>query len=293
MTCGDEHGIGSASVSDLPATAGQDGYAAKVAKDYQERDHMPIAVSGGTTVNLAGFRILSASTQAVCQAMYEACERRGKLRLFFANTNFIVHCRQLIPRIEAAPVCIVNDGIGLELAARMIHRRGFAENLNGSDFFPRFCQESTRPLRFFLFGSRPGIAEQAAQALVERFGQQVVGTCDGYGEFAALGPELVTRINDSGAEVVLVAFGNPLQEQWILDNSDAIDAPVMMGVGALLDFLSGTATRAPPWVRKLKMEWLYRLSREPRRLLKRYSVDLLVFFWICLRAGAGRPAPAR
>lgn len=293
MTCGDEHGIRSASVSDLPATGGQDGHAAKAVKDCQESDHMPIAVSGGTTVNLAGFRILSASTQAVCQAMYEACERRGKLRLFFANTNFIVHCRQLIPRIEAAPVCIVNDGIGLELAARMIHRRGFAENLNGSDFFPRFCQESRRPLRFFLFGSRPGIAEQAAQALVERFGQQVVGTCDGYGEFAALGPELVTRINDSGAEVVLVAFGNPLQEQWILDNSDAIDAPVMMGIGALLDFLSGTAKRAPPWVRKLKMEWLYRLSREPRRLLKRYSVDLLVFFWICLRAGDGRAAQAR
>lgn len=245
---------------------------------------------GERTLYLGGFRIRSASTPEVCQALYRACDRREKLRLFFANTNFVVRCRHLIPRIQAMPVCVVNDGIGLELAARLIHRRGFAENLNGSDFFPRFCDGSRRPLRFFLFGSKPGIAEQAARTLVERFGQQVVGTCDGYGEFAAAGPDLAARINDSGAEVVLVAFGNPLQEQWILDHSDAIDAPVMMGVGALLDFLSGTARRAPPWVRKLRMEWLYRLTREPRRLLKRYSVDLLVFFWVCLRAGDGHPS---
>lgn len=253
---------------------------------------MPTAIAGANTINLGGFDIVSASAPEVCQALYQACDQRGKLRLFFANTNFVVRCRPLIPRIQSAPVCIVNDGIGLELAARLIHRKGFAENLNGSDLFPRFCGGSQRPLRFFLFGSKPGIAEQAARALAERFGHQVVGTCDGYGEFAAAGPDLAARINASGAEVVLVAFGNPLQEQWILDNSDAIDAPVMMGVGALLDFLSGTAKRAPVWVRRLRMEWLYRLSREPRRLLKRYSIDLLVFFWVCLRAGNGHP-PAR
>jgi beta-1,4-glucosyltransferase len=84
---------------------------------------------------------------------------------------------------------------------------------------------------------------------------------------------------------MLVAFGNPLQERWILDHADALRAPLIFGVGALLDFLSGNARRAPNWVRRLRMEWLYRLLNEPRRLLKRYSWDLIVFFRQCLRAG--------
>ena len=96
---------------------------------------------------------------------------------------------------------------------------------------------------------------------------------------------LVDSINASGADVVLVAFGNPAQETWILEHCDACDAPLMFGVGALLDFLSGNARRAPPWVRRLHLEWLYRLACEPRRLLRRYTWDLARFFRICLASG--------
>jgi beta-1,4-glucosyltransferase len=139
-------------------------------------------------------------------------------------------------------------------------------------------------LRFFLLGSRPGVAVQAARHLVEQLGQQVVGTCDGYVEYVEAGDGLTGRIDASGAEVVLVAFGNPRQEAWILDHCAASNAPVMFGIGALLDFLSGNARRAPPWVRTLHLEWLFRLSLEPRRLLKRYTWDMIRFFWICLHA---------
>jgi beta-1,4-glucosyltransferase len=170
-------------------------------------------------------------------------------------------------------------------ASLLIHRRRFAENLNGTDFIPYLCTKRARPLRFFLLGARPGIAGRAAQHLVDRLGQQVVGTCDGYAEYADAGEGLVERINASGAEIVLVAFGNPRQETWILDHCDACDAPVMFGVGALLDFLSGNARRAPSWMRTLHLEWLFRLCLEPRRLLKRYTWDMIGFFWICLRAG--------
>ena len=64
--------------------------------------------------------------------------------------------------------------------------------------------------------------------------------------------------------MLLVAFGNPLQERWILDHSEALQVPLVFGVGALLDFLSGTAKRAPNWVRRLHMEWMYRLLNEPQ-----------------------------
>ncbi len=95
----------------------------------------------------------------------------------------------------------------------------------------------------------------------------------------------LSRLEGKFAGIVLVAFGNPAQEAWILDNSAACTAPLMFGVGALLDFLSGNARRAPRLVRTLHLEWLFRLAHEPRRLLKRYTWDLARFFRICLLAG--------
>lgn len=234
---------------------------------------------------LGGYRVHSITRERLAEELLEALGSGRKRQVFFANTNFVVQCRPLRARLQAPSVRVVNDGIGMDLASLLIHGNRFAENLNGTDFIPYLCTQRARPLRFFLLGSRPGVAVQAARHLVEKLGQQVVGTCDGYAEYAEAGEGLVERINASGAEVVLVAFGNPGQETWILDHCAASSAPVMFGVGALLDFLSGNARRAPPWVRTLHLEWLFRLLLEPRRLLKRYSWDLIGFFWICLRAG--------
>ncbi|MGH8026353.1 MAG: WecB/TagA/CpsF family glycosyltransferase [Pseudoxanthomonas sp.] len=244
-----------------------------------------MAMAMAQSVWLGGYRMRSITRQRLAEEVLGALDSGHKRQVFFANTNFVVQCRPLRARLQAPSVCVVNDGIGMDLASWLIHRRRFAENLNGTDFIPYLCAQSARPLRFFLLGSRPGVAEQAARHLVEALGQQVVGTCDGYAEYADAGSGLTARINASGAQVVLVAFGNPRQEAWILDHCAASDAPVMFGVGALLDFLSGNARRAPPWMRTLHLEWLFRLLLEPKRLLKRYSWDMMRFFWICLRAG--------
>ena len=236
-------------------------------------------------MHLGGYAVISATRQAFMDELFAALEGGQPRRVFFANTNFVVQCRALRDDLRDPAVRIVNDGIGMDLAARQVHGRRFADNLNGTDLIPEMCRQSRRPLRFFLLGGRPGVAARAAKVLQDTWGQQVVGTCDGYDEFAAAGQSLLQRINDSGADALLVAFGNPLQERWILDNSRALQVPWVFGVGALLDFLSGNARRAPGWMQRLHMEWLYRLLNEPRRLLKRYSVDLLTFFAICLRAG--------
>ena len=279
MTCGDPRSApGSAS-----ASAEADGCSligADEARAYLER-----TPATAQSVWLGGYRMRSITRHHLADEVLEALESGHKRQVFFANTNFVVQCRPLRARLQAPSVCVVNDGIGMDLASLLVHRRRFAENLNGTDFIPYLCTQSTRPVRFFLLGSRPGVAVQAARHLVEKLGQQVVGTCDGYSEYAEAGEALVARINASGAQVVLVAFGNPGQEAWILDHCAGCDAPVMFGVGALLDFLSGNARRAPSWVRALHLEWLFRLCLEPGRLLKRYTWDMIGFFWICLRAG--------
>ncbi|AOS03253.1 WecB/TagA/CpsF family glycosyltransferase [Xanthomonas oryzae pv. oryzae] len=243
----------------------------------------------GVVIALGGFPVLSTTQEAFALDLFHALAARQPRRVFFANTNFIVQCQALRMRMREPSVRIVNDGIGMDLAARLIHGRRFAGNLNGTDLIPYLCRESAQPLKFFLLGGRPGVGKTAAATLTGTLGQQVVGMCDGYGEFAAAGEGLTERINRSGADVLLVAFGNPLQERWILDHSHALGVPLVFGVGALLDFLSGTAKRAPEWVRRLHLEWMYRLLNEPRRLLKRYSWDLLVFFRTCLRAGKQLP----
>lgn len=130
-------------------------------------------------------------------------------------------------------------------------------------------------------GGVPGVAQQAAAVIERDLGQQVVGCLDGYSKM----PDTALRdqINRSGAEIVLVAMGNPIQEAWIHANMGALDARLFIGVDALFDFLSGTARRAPRWVQQIRCEWLFRLSLEPKRLMRRYTLDIVTFLALCLR----------
>jgi beta-1,4-glucosyltransferase len=135
----------------------------------------------------------------------------------------------------------------------------------------------------FLFGARPEVVQDASQAIEHRLGQEVVGACSGYG---ADDNEVCAQIRAAQPDVVLVALGNPLQERWILDHAAKMPPALYVGVGALFDFLAQRAVRAPMWVRRLRLEWLFRLSREPGRLWKRYTVDAFRFFRICRSAKA-------
>jgi beta-1,4-glucosyltransferase len=132
-----------------------------------------------------------------------------------------------------------------------------------------------------LLGGKSGVAEKAGDAIEQQTGQLVVGCADGYSHTDP--SALCARINDSGADIVLVAMGNPIQEEWIRQHMGALNARLFVSVGALFDFLSGDVQRAPQWVQKIRFEWLYRLTREPRRLAQRYTLDLARFLVLCLR----------
>ncbi|MFN0064050.1 MAG: WecB/TagA/CpsF family glycosyltransferase [Myxococcaceae bacterium] len=172
---------------------------------------------------------------------------------------------------------VLNDGSGLALAGRLAGAP-FPENLNGTDFTPRvlaLCAERGWPV--FFLGGRPRVAQEAASALTARFpGLRVVGVCDGY-----FTPEqsagIAHSIRASGASVLLVAMGNPLQEEWLARWLPETGARVGFGVGALFDFAAGRVSRAPLWVRRFGVEWLYRLVLEPSRLWRRYVLGNPLF----------------
>jgi beta-1,4-glucosyltransferase len=239
-------------------------------------------MSLGKIVAIAGFPVLESTPKDLAAHLFSMLRQHKKTTLLFANSNFIVKCKRLLSRLRDDSVIIVNDGVGMDIVARILHGQRFKANLNGTDFTPYLFQESVRPLRIFLLGGRPEIVEKAANYASLKLGQVVVGFCDGYTGITNQ-PDLVGMINQSGAEVVLVAFGNPLQEEWILDHRDALDAGVVTGVGALFDFWADDKPRAPYFIQKIRMEWFYRLCLEPRRLMRRYTLDILIFFADCIK----------
>jgi alpha-1,3-mannosyltransferase len=196
--------------------------------------------------------------------------------IFFANAHTINTARQIDGFSRALQRALVlNDGIGVDLASRWLYRRPFPTNLAGTDFVPELLDRFPGGTRLFLLGASPGVADRAALAIRAQHRHiEVVGTQHGF--FAKEDEAgVLDRIAASGAQFVLVAMGHPRQETWVAQNIDRLPATVMC-VGALLDFFAGMP-RAPLWVRQLRMEWIFRLLKEPRRLARRYVIGNATF----------------
>lgn len=166
---------------------------------------------------------------------------------------------------------VLNDGVGLDLARRWLHGAAFPANLHGTDLTTAVLATAERPLRLFLLGSPPGVAECAAAVLEIRFPHhRVVGTHDGFFDEAE-GAAIARTIAKTGADLVLVGMGQPRQEMWAFRHGAASGALVMC-IGAYLDFTAGMVRRAPRWVQRVRLEWFVRLAQEPRRLAGRYLI---------------------
>lgn len=233
-------------------------------------------------VYVADFPVTETTHANLAETVKARMAAAKKTILFFANTNFIVKCRPLLDKMHSDEVIIVNDGVGMDIAAKLLYKRKFMTNLNGTDFTPYFFYANAiNPLRVFLLGGKADVLSKAAYYLVHDLKQTVVGSCDGYEGIDR--PGLVQTINEAKPDVLLVAMGNPRQEQWILDNYEQLDVKFISGVGALFDFWAGDKPRAPEWVQELRMEWFYRLCIEPKRLFKRYTLDIVVFLTHCFK----------
>lgn len=235
-----------------------------------------------TSFTLGGFNIKSHTYKSLCLEISRRLDQRRKTALLFANTNFILKCSPLKSWVNSERVILVNDGVGLDIAAYIRSRFKFPENLNGTDFCPFLLSQLPLGSRIFLYGGKPGVAEKAALEIQRKFGHSVVGTCDGYSSIDT--STLLSKIALSSADIILIAKGNPLQEIWISENMELISATLFLGVGALFDFMAGEVVRAPILLQRLRLEWLFRLYQEPRRLLRRYTIDFVQFLWVCLRA---------
>lgn len=174
------------------------------------------------------------------------------------------HLRDIVNQADL----VTPDSIGILWACR---RRGIAmpERVSGVEIVARLAQISAQNgLRLYFLGAQPGVAEEAVQRLQERHpGVQIVGYHHGYFP-AEAEPEVVEHIRSVHPDVLCVAMGIPKQEMWIQRNRHLLDVPVSIGVGGTLDVLSGRVRRAPLWMQRMGMEWLWRVGHNPRKISK-------------------------
>ena len=204
------------------------------------------------------------------------------IELFFLNA----HCFNLAQKdreyFDILNSCdyLLNDGIGIKIASK-IEKLVLKKNLNGTDFIPEIAEmASKKGYKIFLLGAKDGIAEEAAVKLKEKFeGLQIAGVHSGYG----LDDSVLEMINNSKADILIAGMGVPMQEKWIRENKSKLGSvKLFVGGGAILDFLSQRIRRAPLLMRKIGLEWLFRLCLEPGRLWRRYLVGNFLFFYYIL-----------
>ncbi len=175
---------------------------------------------------------------------------------------------------------VTPDGMPLVWLSRM---RGFpfVRRVYGPDLMLALCERSAvTGHQHYLYGGAPGVPEQLAATLNERFpGIHIAGTYSP--PFRPLSSEekasVIQRIDESNADVVWVGLGTPKQEKWMAEFIHHLRAPVLIGVGAAFDFLTGRKPHAPHWIQRAGLEWLFRLLSEPGRLWRRYLYNNPVF----------------
>jgi N-acetylglucosaminyldiphosphoundecaprenol N-acetyl-beta-D-mannosaminyltransferase len=195
-----------------------------------------------------------------------------------ANVDFLIHSihDQQLQDILCSCDLVVPDGMPIVWAARMMGTR-LKERVSGVDLIPRLAElAASRGYGMYLLGATEQSSRRAAESLRQRYpGLRIVGRYSP--PFDALEDmdheAILGRIERARPDILLVAMGNPKQEKWLAMHRERLRVPICMGVGGSLDFIAGTVSRAPAWMRNSGLEWLHRACQEPGRLAMRYLSD--------------------
>ncbi len=228
------------------------------------------------THTIFGVPVAVLQTASAIALIEAALVAHRRLNVVFCNAHTLNLAVEDAAYREILARCLcLNDGIGVDLASRLLYQTRFPENLNGTDFTPALLDQIARPLRIYLLGAKPGVVARVAQAMAARWPRHTVtGFRSGYFG-SAEAAQVADAVRAAQPDLVLIAMGNPRQEQWA-DAFTGFDG-VTMSVGAWFDFFAGEVPRAPALFRRLRVEWLFRLGLEPGRMWRRYLVGNAVF----------------
>ncbi|NOY43584.1 MAG: WecB/TagA/CpsF family glycosyltransferase [Planctomycetes bacterium] len=238
------------------------------------------------TVDLFGMKINAVDMPAAVGTVLQWCEepRSGACRYVVTpNVDHAVMYQSNAALREAYDEAslVLADGAPVVLAARLL-RKSLPERVAGSDLVPAIFDAAVdNPVRVFLLGAGPGVADRAATAIEQRWGGvEVVGTLSpplGFEHVEEENEKILQAVADCHPDIVLVGLGAPKQELWVHRYADRLEAKAALCIGATIDFLAGEKKRSPRWMQRLGLEWLHRVATEPSRLAKRYLRDAWVF----------------
>lgn len=234
--------------------------------------------------DILGIAVISVAWEEASRLLMRLIAQKRFTKVSFLNAhNANVACADPEFARALADFLVLPDGIGVDLAAKLLYGSPFPANLNGTDFIPAFLQSASQPLKIGLLGAKKENADKAAARLSQLAPHhEFVVIHDGFfGKEEELA--ILARIAAIRPDILLVAMGVPRQEFWIARNITTKHCTLPIAVGALLDFLSGAVPRAPVWLRRLRLEWLFRLMIEPGRLWRRYVVGNPLFLFRVFR----------
>lgn len=205
-----------------------------------------------------------------------------------AATHLVMECQKdtnLLEGVNGAGL-VTPDGMPLVWLLRLYGHKQ-ASRVYGPTLMIKLCSlAAQRGWGVYLLGGANGQSQEVVRVLLRQFPNlRIVGHYDTPVRPIRLleNQKIVAKINHTSPELVLVGLGCPQQELWMIENRKKLDAPVLIGVGAAFDFLSGRVRQAPEWMQHVGLEWLYRLIREPKRLWYRYTVINATFIWLVLK----------
>jgi N-acetylglucosaminyldiphosphoundecaprenol N-acetyl-beta-D-mannosaminyltransferase len=237
-------------------------------------------------------RILNAWVDSL--AVDEIVDRLDEGILFTLNPDHLYHLQRNAEFAEAyrQATIVSSDSKYVYWGLRFLGRR-IAQKSSGSDIVPAYWRRHAQnpDVRIFLLGARPGIAEQARQRINRLAGRDIVvgahGPSMNFVNDADETAEAIRMVNESRSTCLIVGLGAPKQEVWITRNRHLMPGVrVYMGVGAVIDYEALAVTRAPPWMNRNGLEWVYRMATEPRRYWRRY-LRTTEFFWLVLLDALG------
>ena len=218
-------------------------------------------------VNILGVDVDAVTMAEAVDVVRRAMDTRAGVMVATANAEMLMRAThdEELRRILNASALVVPDGAGTVWAARHLGH-AMPERVAGYDLAQELLRcAPAEGRRVYFFGSAPGVAEKAKAKAEQLYpGIKIVGVRDGF--FSAdMNDAIISDIRTARPDLLLVALGVPKQEKWIHEHLAALGVPVAIGVGGTLDVMAGVMKRAPRWMQKAKLEWLFRGMLQPKR----------------------------
>lgn len=246
---------------------------------------LPTSRDERQAISLCGIQIDAVTmSQAVTTIFQWIAVPRGCRYVVTPNVDHVVVYQEhaALRNAYAGASLVLADGFPVAVAARLLGKP-LPGRVPGSDLVPALLAAARldRPLRVYLLGAGPGVAERAATKIHHRWpAVTVAGTYSpplGFERDEAENERILARIAEARVDLLVIGLGAPKQELWVSAWRDRIQAAAAVCAGATIDFLAGEKRRAPVWMRVTGLEWFHRLCSEPRRLARRYARDAWIF----------------